>query len=115
MNAQSKYFEMGYTASEFKKTLQGQFIQNTSFSCEEINSKHWLITIPSAVSAEQGAVSAEQEAATVSIKIAQAPLRKIAMLSLPVLNTSFEFKNTSTTQASDFMKVFFRYFHKGGG
>ena len=92
---------MGYTVPEFRKTLQGQFIQNTSFFLKEISAQEWIVSIANKNS--------------VKIKISQAEPRKIATLTLPVLNTCFEFENLSQTQESDFMKIFFRYFHKGGG
>lgn len=101
MSTQSKTLEMGYTEPEFRKTLLGQFIQNTAFSAEELSQQEWLISI--------------ENKASVRIKISQAEPRKIAMLTLPVLKTVFKFNNVSATQESDFMKVFFRYFHKGGG
>jgi len=99
-----KKLEMGYTISEFSNTLQGQFIQNTSFSLKQINTTEWIVSIANI-----------SKTSSVKIKIAQAEPRKIAMLTLPVLDTRFAFENTSQIQQSDFMKIFFRYFHKGGG
>ena len=93
---------MGYTPKEFKKTLQGLFILQTLYSCEEFSSNHWKITV-------------ENESTTVDIRIIEAPPRIIALLTLPVLNVSFNFKNTTQEQQENFMKTFFRYFHKGGG
>lgn len=93
---------MGYTPKEFKKTLQGLFISQTSYSCEEYTLQYWRITV-------------KDETTTVDIKIEEAPPRIIALLTLPVLNASFEFKESSQEQQADFMKTFFRFFHKGGG
>lgn len=95
-------YEMGYTPKEFNKTLQGLFITQTSYSCEAFSQQHWQITV-------------EGEPTLVDIKIEEAPPRVIALLTLPVLNVWFEFKETSEEQQADFIKTFFRYFHKGGG
>ncbi len=102
MSASLKLFEMGYTPAEFKKTLQGQFIQNTPYSCTEITPNEWVI-------------NTDEEDASVSIRIKAALPRKIAMLSLPVLETRFQFDKMSESQRNDFLTTFFRYFHKGGG
>jgi len=96
------HYEMGYTPKEFKKTLQGLFISQTSYSCEEYTPQYWQLTI-------------EDESTTVDIKIEEAPPRIIALLTLPVLNVSFEFQKSNEEQKKAFMKTFFRYFHKGGG
>lgn len=93
---------MGYTPKEFMKTLQGLFITQTPYSCKEYDSSHWQISI-------------EGEATLVDISIDEAPPRKIALLSLPVLNVSFEFEHANDDQQKDFMKTFFKFFHKGGG
>ncbi len=95
-------YEMGYTAKEFKKTLQGLFISQTPYSCEELSNQSWQITI-------------EDESTIVKIKIEEAPPRVIALLTLPVLNVLFEFEESNEEQQQVFMKTFFRYFHKGGG
>ena len=95
-------YEMGYTVKEFKKTLQGLFISQTPYSCEEISSQNWQITV-------------EDESTTVNINIEEGPPRIIALLTLPVLNVSFEFQKSNKEQQQVFMKAFFRYFHKGGG
>ncbi len=93
---------MGYTPKEFKKTLQGLFISQTSYSCKEFSVSHWEISV-------------EDQPTIVDIKIEEAPPRIIALLTLPVLNVSFEIKESSQKQQTDFMKTFFRFFHKGGG
>ncbi|MEE9326298.1 MAG: hypothetical protein V3U71_03305 [Cocleimonas sp.] len=95
-------YEMGYTPSEFKKTLQGQFTTRTEYSYKEFSPDHWLILL-------------DKESMSVDIKINESTPRKIAMLTLPVLNVYFEFDNTSESQQVDFLKTFFKYFHKGGG
>lgn len=97
-----KILEMGYTPAEFKKTLQGQFTTKTQYSYKEYSPVHWLISL-------------EDEAMTVDIQIEEAPPRIIAKLSLPVLNTNFQFSDASECQQETFMKIFFKYFHKGGG
>ena len=93
---------MGYTPKEFKKTLQGLFITQTPYSCEEYTLQHWQITV-------------EGESTTVDIKIEEASPRIIALLTLPVLNVTFEFQKANEEQQKTFLKRFFRYFHKGGG
>ncbi len=106
-NIQNKRLEMGYTEAEFRKTLLGQFIQNTEFSAMPLNQNEWRISITKP--------EEQIKNATVNIKIEQAESRKIAMLELPVLNVDFEFSHLSIPQISNFMTIFFRYFHKGGG
>ncbi|MCF6191074.1 MAG: hypothetical protein L3J51_11385 [Cocleimonas sp.] len=95
-------YEMGYTPKEFKKTLQGLFITQTSYACEELSHRYWQITV-------------EGEPTLVDIKIEEAPPRIIALLTLPVLNVWFDFKESNEEQQADFIKTFFKYFHKGGG
>jgi len=107
----AKRLEMSYTPLEFRKTLFGQFTQNTPFSLKEINEHEWVIYLQA--DARQANDSSEQ--AQVKIKINQSAPRKIAMLSLPVLQVIFEFNVLSIHQETEFMKRFFRYFHKGGG
>ena len=97
-----KNFEMGYTPREFKKTLQGLFITQTPYSCEEFTLSNWQITV-------------EDKSVIVDIKISEAPPRKIALLTIPVLNVSFEFIQASEEGREAFLKTFFRFFHKGGG
>ena len=103
MSAQAIKLEMGYTEAEFRKTLKGQFIQNTAYTCKEITKKHWILILD------------EKEEITVNIQVSQALPRKIAMLTLPVLDTYFEFNSVSIVVQDKFMNTFFRYFHKGGG
>jgi len=107
----AKRLEMSYTPLEFRKTLFGQFTKNTPFSLKEINDHEWIVYLQA--DARQEAHSREQ--AQVNIKISQSAPRKIAMLSLPVLAVVFEFNALSIQQEAEFMKIFFRYFHKGGG
>lgn len=93
---------MGYTPTEFKKTVEGQFSKKTQYSIKELSTNHWEI------SPESGYYS-------IQINIEEATPRKIAMLTLPVLNTHFQFYDCSELQRDEFLKVFFKYFHKGGG
>ena len=94
---------MGYTIAEFSKTLHGQFINDeATYRCEDISLTHWEISISGTPA--------------VTIKIAEAPPRKIAMLSLPVLDVQFEFESSLYLKEQEqFLKRFFKYFHKGGG
>jgi hypothetical protein len=52
---------------------------------------------------------------SIEIRITVAEPRKIAMLTLPVLATEFSFITATESQQNDFLKTFFKYFHKGGG
>ena len=51
----------------------------------------------------------------IEVSIVVGEPRKIAMLTMPVLHTTFDFKQISETQENEFIKTFFKYFHKGGG
>lgn len=93
---------MGYTPLEFRKALLGQFDSNTNFTIKEIGTDAWSI--------EDTA-----ESISIEVSIAVAKPRKIALLTLPVLNTEFNFKLISEAQEKEFMKTFLKYFHKGGG
>ncbi len=95
-------FEMGYTPAEFEKTLIGQFNSNTSYQVKQLTHNHWSL-------------SHVNESFDVEVKIASAKPRKIAMLTLPVLDTEFSFINASESQQQELLKTFFKYFHKGGG
>ena len=110
----AKRLEMSYTPLEFRKTLFGQFTQNTPFSLKEINEHEWVIYLQ-ADARQATRATRNNEQAQVNIKINQSAPRKIAMLSLPVLEVVFEFNALSIHQEAEFMKRFFRYFHKGGG
>lgn len=98
----SRSYEMGYTVPEFKKALLGQFDSNTSFIISEIDVNTWSIIDPTVD-------------ISIEVSISVAPPRKIALLTMPVLNTEFIFKQLSEIQEKEFMKTFFKYFHKGGG
>ena len=93
---------MGYTSLEFKKALLGQFNSNTPYSIVELSPNSWSI-------------QNSAESISIEVSISVAPPRKIAMLTLPVLNTEFEFKQIAESQQKEFFKIFFKYFHKGGG
>lgn len=95
-------YEMGYTPVEFRKALFGQFDTNTNFSIKEMGVDTWSI--------EDRAESISME-----VNIVVGKPRKIALLTLPVLNTVFNFKQITEAQEKEFMKTFFKYFHKGGG
>lgn len=98
-----KSYEMGYTPNEFSKTLHGQFVQNqTDFKLVDNNQNHWQIIFP-------------KNQAIVDIKISESTPRKIALLSLPVLEVCFCFSGINAQEQALFLKRFFKYFHKGGG
>ena len=95
-------YEMGYTPQEFKKALLGQFDSNTNFTIKEIGKDAWSI-------------EDTDESISIEVRIAVGKPRKIALLTLPVLDTEFNFKQISKPQEKEFMKTFLKYFHKGGG
>jgi len=100
MNTRS--YEMGYTPLEFKKALLGQFNSNTPFTITEVRPESWSI-------------EDQAKSILIEVSIVVGRPRKIAMLTLPVLNTDFNFKQITESQQKEFMKIFFKYFHKGGG
>ena len=96
-------YEMGYTADEFGKVVQGSFTgERTDFNCSEISRHHWRVTLTS-------------DDFSVVIEVKQAPPRKIALFSLPVLNVRFEFEQAAAEIREKFFHRFHQYFHKGGG
>jgi len=95
-------YEMGYTPPEFKKALLGQYNSNTSYTITATAENAWSI-------------EDVEESISVAVKIAVGAPRKIALLTLPVLNTEFTYIDMSEAQIKAFMKTFFKYFHKGGG
>lgn len=95
-------YEMGYTPLEFRKALLGQFNSNTPYTISDLGPDSWSIENSS-------------ESILIEVSIAIGEPRKIAMLTLPVLNTDFTFKKITESQQKEFMKTFFKYFHKGGG
>ena len=97
-----RHFEMGYTPVEFEKALLGQFSSNTAYEVKQLSFNHWLL-------------SHTTEVLEAEIKITEAKPRKIAMLTLPVLDTDFIFTSATEKQQSTLLKTFFKYFHKGGG
>ncbi len=102
MTLNKRVYEMGYTPLEFRKALLGQFVSNTNFSIKEIGTDSWSI-------------EDIDESIYVEVSIVVGIPRKIALLTLPVLNTEFIFKQITEIQEKEFMKTFFKYFHKGGG
>jgi len=94
---------MGYTPEEFAKTLHGQFLQNqTDFELIDSGQNHWQISF-------------HKNKAIADIRISESTPRKIALLSLPVLDVCFLFGGLTLQEQELFIKRFFKYFHKGGG
>lgn len=94
---------MGYGADEFGKVLQGPFTgERTDFKCTEIGRHYWRVTL------------ADRKFG-VLVQVAQAPPRKIALFSLPVLKVRFEFEQAEADTRAQFFHRFHQYFHKGGG
>lgn len=100
-----RFYEMGYTPGEFAKTLLGQFSSNTPYEISAVEESSWSIVDNSS------AINPVK----IEVKIAIGAPRKIALLTLPVLNTEFTFLQSSEEQEKEFIKTFFKYFHKGGG
>ncbi len=99
-------YEMGYTPLEFKKALLGQFNSNTAYT---------ITNIESVAGVESWSIEDQAESISIEVSIVVGPPRKIALLTLPVLNTDFTFKQITEAQQKEFMRTFFKYFHKGGG
>ena len=96
-------YEMGYGADEFGKVLNGQFSGDRSdFNCAEISRHRWLVTLVGT-------------AFELIIEVVEAPPRKIALFSLPVLKVRFQFDQTDVDSRLQFFHRFHQYFHKGGG
>lgn len=95
--------EMGYAVNEFGRVLSGVFTGETSpYRRKEIKSHHWAIEQPG-------------EVFDLIIEIREKPPRKIAMLTLPVLQVIFTFTDTTESLREKFFHRFHQYFHKGGG
>ena len=96
-------YEMGYGADEFGKVLRGPFSgERSEFVSTETGNHQWRVTLAS-------------PAFAVRIDAKQAPPRKIALFSLPVLKVRFEFEQAEGDTRQQFFHRFHQYFHKGGG
>ena len=95
--------EMGYTAKEFDKVLNGAFSSvGSDHVCTKIYENTWQIEIISA-------------GASLQISVHQNPPRLLGSLEIPVLLVSIDFVGISSPQKQKFLDRFRRYFHKGGG
>ena len=95
--------EMGYTAKEFDKVLNGVFSSiGSDYICTKISENNWQIEI----------IPAE---ASLQINVHQNPPRLLGSLEIPVLLVNIDFVEVSSTQKQKFLDRFRRYFHKGGG
>ena len=95
--------EMGYGADEFGKVLNGPFSGgNSAYRCRQIERHHWEI-------------ESDVDSFGLTIKVAEQPPRKIALLCLPVLDVRFRFGDTPAEGREHFFHRFHQYFHKGGG
>jgi hypothetical protein len=88
--------EMGCTREEFVRWLPGA-------------TRH----APMQVHADKAVVHAGE--ATVEISFTQAPSRRIALVSIPVLNVSFRFSGAGAGAYREFMAYFDLYTKRGGG
>jgi hypothetical protein len=88
--------EMGCTRDDFVRWLPGA----TRFA-------------PMQLTADKAVVHAGD--ATVEIALTQAPQRRIALVSIPVLQVSFRFSGAEASAYRDFMTYFDSYTKRGGG
>jgi hypothetical protein len=88
--------EMGCTREEFLRWLPGA-------------TRH----APMQMHADKAVVRAG--AVTVEIAFTQAPPRRIALVSMPVLKVSFRFSGAEASAYRDFMAYFDLYTKRGGG
>lgn len=88
--------EMGCTREEFVRWLPGA-------------TRH----APMQMNADRAVVHAGE--ATVEISFTQAPPRKIALVSMPVLKVSFRFSGAGASAYREFMAYFDLYTKRGGG
>lgn len=88
--------EMGCTREEFMRWLPGATRQ-----------------APLRMSAEKAVLSVGN--ATVEIAFTQAPPRRIALLSMPVLNVSIRFSGAEAGAYREFIDYFDLYMKRGGG
>jgi len=88
--------EMGCTREEFVRWLPGA-------------TRH----APMQINADSAVVHAGE--ATVEISFAQAPPRRIALISMPVLKVSFRFSGAGACAYREFMAYFDLYTKRGGG
>ena len=88
--------EMGCTREEFLRWLPGA-------------TRH----APMLLTADKAVVHAGE--ATVEISFTQAPPRKIALVSMPVLKVSFRFSGAGAGAYREFMAYFDLYTRRGGG
>lgn len=96
-------YEMGYGADEFGKVLQGSFTgERTDFASTELGRHRWRVSLVGHDFA-------------VVVEVKQAPPRKIALFSLPVLKVRFEFEQAEAEARAQFFHRFHQYFQKGGG
>ncbi len=96
-------YQMGYTLPEFTRSLQGGFSAETSpWRSTRLSALQWQI---------------DHREANFKIQINLQPLepRKIALLSLPVLQVDFKPLIDDAALEKMFFQTFFQYFHKGGG
>ena len=88
--------EMGCTREEFVRWLPGA-------------TRH----APMQMNADKAVVHAGE--ATIEISFTQAPPRKIALVSMPVLKVSFRFSGAGADAFREFMAYFDLYTKRGGG
>jgi len=103
LNSTQLILEMGYSAKEFDKVLNGAFSSvDSGIICTEIAENTWQIKINSAET-------------SLKISVCQNPPRQLGSLEIPVLLVSINFREISSAQKRIFLDRFSRYFHKGGG
>jgi hypothetical protein len=72
-----------------------------------INFRHYV--------SDQGRIAIPLDRGAVYISLSSQPLRRIASLTLAVLEVRIEFIDVSDAAIQDFMACFDRGFHRGGG
>jgi hypothetical protein len=102
-DVQKRQYEMGYTAAEFSRVLQGNFSgEKSPFKCSALSPESWQIT-------------QHDTDVDIHIEIENKPARVLGAITLPVLQVTFEMLQASPQQTINFFDKFFKYFHKGGG
>ncbi len=96
-------YDMGYTAAEFSRVLNGSFTdKNSDLNCKLIKPNSWIISLINS-------------SMSVNIDIINKPDRVLGAITLPVLLVSFKVNSATSVQSKFFFDKFFKYFHKGGG
>jgi hypothetical protein len=95
----------------------GEFVIQREMGCTREEFVRWLPGAtrhaPLRLDADQAVIQLGKETVTISFR--QAPPRKIALVSIPVLMVSFHFLHVDTNARRRFMAYFDLYTKRGGG